>query len=536
MKSHTEGRTHVCSKCGRKFTRTDHLDRHQNNGDGCAGRHSSFDSQSVGKDGIDDARVQTVSRSASARSRRETITSHLNIDNDITTHLDHEPLLSNGSHLRGGRGTGSSLLRPGDPGPSKSNPSATVKTSARTKSATPKSVSKSNESATEQPNVTTLDLKPSNGTIEISSAVSSSESEEDEENEPGKRSKGGVDGAQDVQVAPVKQRSQRVFGNRNGVNDQDTEPAERRLQHGKAAAHLDEPPTQDKPPSGQEEPGAARWSTQSWGFSRLHQTENTNHESPQHQTPAPAAVVVTPVTEDEGFSEQDTYITALEDNRKVGSRSASAAASPRSSPAVSRRPARFLSHSPTPDASESEDETVEATAAKVPSPHVNNRDESDSDSSSDSSEDDHVELPDLPAGRVAAADIQADLPSSPPLATVPTLSLRVSPSDQSTPSQPHRPVEQTPVVPPTLQPSQAPRSSQSVSVQAVDRRRYTGFRSLREQLADTKAAQATTQKKSFDPRTISLGKLMKNTPLTGLGGDDESSDDESSSSSSSDSN
>jgi hypothetical protein len=532
MKSHTEGRTHPCSNCGRKFTRPDILLRHQRREE-C--RQSSFDSESVGKDGTDRDRVRTDSRSASVRSRGEKITPYLHVDNDINTRRNDVPLSSNESHLRGGKSSGSSLFENGDPSPIKNGPSATVKTSAKTKSATPKSASKSREILAEQPNVTTLDLKPSNGTIEVSSAESSSESEEDEENELDERSKVEVDGAHDAQAAAVEERSQRVFRNRNGINDQDVEPAERRFRHEEAAAHLDEPPTQDKPPSGQEELGAARWSTQSWGFSRLHQTENTNHESSQHQARAPAAAVVTPVTEDEGFSEQDTYITALEDNRKVGSRSASAAASPGSSPAVSRRPARFLSHSPTPDASESEDETVEATAAKVPSPHVNNRDESDSDSSSDSSEGDNVELPDLPAGRTAAADVQADLPSSPPLAKAPTLSPRVLPSNQSIPSQHRRPVQQTPVVPPTLQSSQAPRSSQSVSVQAVDRRRYTGFRTLREQLADTRAAQPTTQKKPFDPRTMSLGKLVKNTPLTGLGGDDESSDDESSSSSSSDS-
>ena len=55
---------------------------------------------------------------------------------------------------------------------------------------------------------------------------------------------------------------------------------------------------------------------------------------------------------------------------------------------------------------------------------------------------------------------------------------------------------------------------------------------MREQLADTKTAQATAQKKVFDPRTMSLGKLTKGKPITSLE-DDESSDDESSSSSSS---
>jgi hypothetical protein len=531
MKSHTGGRTHACSKCDRKFTRPDILLRHQR-GEEC--RQSSFDSESVGKDGTDHAPVRTDSRSDSVRSRREKITSYLDIDNDLNTHLDDVSLLTNGSHPRGGRSAGSSLLRTGDPGPSKSSPSATVKTSAKSRSAARSSISRSNRSADEQPNATTSYPKPTNGAVEISSAEPSPSNSSNTDDKLEKHNKVGVDGAQDAQASPAEKHSQHLSDSRKGINDPEAEPAEGQSQHEEVAVHIDGPPTQDKPPSGQEEAGAARWATQSWGFARLGQKDNTNNKSPQHQAPAPAAAVVTPVTEDEGFAEQDPYVTALEDNN-IGSQSASAVASPRSSPAASRRPARFLSHSPTPDASESEDDTVEATAAKIPSPHVNNREESESDSSSDSSEDEDGEMPDLPTGRVTSADVQADLPSSPPLTALPTLSPRVLHSDRSTTCQPRRLVQQTSILPPTLQSSQAPRSSQSVSVQAVDRRRYTGFRSLREQLADTRTAQATTQKQPFDPRTMNFGKLVKSTPLTGLGGDDESSDNESSSSSSSDS-
>ena len=262
--------------------------------------------------------------------------------------------------------------------------------------------------------------------------------------------------------------------------------------------------------------------------------ETNDNPKPTEELAPLAVAPAASASEDEDFAEQEIYSTAIEDNSSQ-SRSASAAASIRSSPAVSRRPARFLSHSPTPDVSESEDDSDEASVApsQVGSPQDKAEDESESESSSDDSDDEDVNMPGLPTESTADSNANAAPPSSPPLQTAEGSTTVVPEASQSTPSQTNRPAQRTPIPPPTQQSSQALRSSQSVSVQAADRRRYTGFRSLREQLADTKAAQATTQRKTFDPRTMSLGKLAKGKPPVGFGGDDDSSDDESSSSSSS---
>ena len=299
------------------------------------------------------------------------------------------------------------------------------------------------------------------------------------------------------------------------------------------------PLTQEKPPSGQGSTQAATWNVQPWGFGSLNKTKDTSDKPRKASEPeSRTAVPVASDSDDEGFAEPETYNTAVEDNLS-GSRSPSAAASIRSSPAVSRRPARFLSHSPTPVASESEDESDEVSVAhsRATSPHMNDKEEShsDSESSSDSSEDEDVEMPDLHAETTTDMNANAAPPSSPSSRTIRNSAHVVSQTSQPTPPQVSRPTQRTPIPLPTQEPSQAPRSSQSVSVQAVDRRRYTGFRSLREQLADTKAAQATAQSNTFDPRTMSLGKLAKGKPLINFGDDDESSEDESSSSSSSDS-
>ncbi|KAJ4983723.1 hypothetical protein SVAN01_10758 [Stagonosporopsis vannaccii] len=293
-----------------------------------------------------------------------------------------------------------------------------------------------------------------------------------------------------------------------------------------------------QPPSGQSSSQVAR-ADKGWSLESL---SHTNHASnmPQADNEHHAtmvAVSAAPTSEDEGFAEQDVYSTAIEDNASR-SRSNSANASLRSSPAISRRPARFLSHSPTPAASESEGDSDEASQAlsRATSPQANDRDESDSESSSiNSSDDDDVETPNPHANSIVGTNTNAAPASSPPAPGIRSSTPKNPQASRSTPTGNSPLVHRTPIPLPTQQSSQAPRSSQSVSVQAADRRRYTGFRSLREQLADTKAAQATTQKKTFDPRTMSLGRLMKGKPFAGLGaGDDESSDDDSSSSSSSD--
>lgn len=292
------------------------------------------------------------------------------------------------------------------------------------------------------------------------------------------------------------------------------------------------------PPSGQGSVEAVPWNAGSWNFGGPHKAAYTNNKREEdHGNQAHIASKSAHASEDEGFAEQETYSTAVEDN-VARSRSSSAAASVRSSPAVSRQPARFLSHSPTPDTSESEDDSdgASAVASRTALLHANGKDEteSESDTSSDSSDDEDEEIPNLHAEQSNDSNANAAPPSSPPQKGHMGSTPIIPATSQVTPSRTNGLTQRTPLPPPTQQSSQAPRSSQSISVQAADRRRYTGFRSLREQLADTKAAQATTQKKAFDPRTMNLGKLAKGKPLVGTGGDD-SSDDESSSSSDSDS-
>ena len=296
--------------------------------------------------------------------------------------------------------------------------------------------------------------------------------------------------------------------------------------------------TRGQPPSGQGSEQTVPWNAASWKFGQAGGTTHVNEQlGLDGAEQPPEATNTAPLLEDEGFAEQEIYSTAIEDNGSR-SRSSSAAGSTRSSPAISRRPARFLSHSPTPNTSESEDDSDEASAAafRDASAQVNGKDdtESESDSSSDSSDDEDVDTADLAAGSAIEDNTIAAPPSSPPLNGPTGSTPVVKATSQPTSSQIKPPVQRTPVPPPTQQSSQAPRSSQSVSAQAADRRRYTGFRSLREQLADTKTTQATAQKKVFDPRTMSLGKLTQGKPITSHE-DDDSSDDESSSSSSSES-
>ncbi|KAF3005828.1 hypothetical protein E8E13_008340 [Curvularia kusanoi] len=301
------------------------------------------------------------------------------------------------------------------------------------------------------------------------------------------------------------------------------------------------PNTQEKPPSGQNSDHSLPWNSASWNFGNIDKITRQDgqlEQEPDRKEHPLAATNTALAPEGEGFADQEVYSTAIEDNVSK-SRSSSVADSTRSSPAVSRRPARFLSHSPTPDTSESEDDSDEASAAAVraTSTQTNGKDESDSesDSSTDSSDDEDVEMTEFPPASTVKNNTASDPPSSPPLNGLTGSTPTVPATSQAVSSQMKPPVQRTPVPPPTQQSSQAPRSSQSVSAQAADRRRYTGFRSLREQLADTKTAQAATQKKVFDPRTMSLGKLTKGKPFTSLEENDESSDDESSSSSSSDS-
>lgn len=295
------------------------------------------------------------------------------------------------------------------------------------------------------------------------------------------------------------------------------------------------------------------WTSQEWGFRGLSQPNGTTdiHTEDARQqagTPSLSQAVADGTAGDDDLVDQGFRA----DDR---SRSVSAAVSTRSSPAVTRRPARFLSHSPTPEASASESESDESSAAAskaaTPPPENDKAEESDSDSDSDSdsssdSDESDPGIEDTEVQDVAVEQLPVSIartsanriPSSPPRLThLPNSTPLVPETSQVAFSQsdPYT-IHKTPV--PLPPPSQL-RSSQSVSAQAAARRptaRYAGFRTLREQLADTQTTPTATQTRTYDPRTMSLGKLAaKAKSGTVLGADDESSEDESSSSSSSDS-
>jgi hypothetical protein len=350
--------------------------------------------------------------------------------------------------------------------------------------------------------------EPTEDAIMISSRESSSTRYSDSLEEQLEPAADSVDGAAETSASRTEQPVASAHNGATTTADDDADEG-----YGEDEQGEDDPPTGAQPPTTDQQDGKTEsqptpWNTQSWGFGNIGQQNGAagnNEESPNPDNDP-----------------------ADETERK--SRSASVASSTRSSPAVSRQPARFLSHSPTPDASESEDTSDEASvgrskAASLEPTHEN--EDSDSSSSSDSSDDEDADMPDLPAESTTDSNTNAAPPSSPPLD-----------APKSTPlvpesSQPAALSHKTPVPLPSSQ--APPHSSQSVSAQAADRRRYTGFRSLREQLADTRAPKTITQTKTFDPRTMSLNKLAKGKPLVAFGGDDESSDEESSSSSDSDS-
>lgn len=287
------------------------------------------------------------------------------------------------------------------------------------------------------------------------------------------------------------------------------------------------------------------WNAESWNFCGVKASEATA-ETPSNdlvlekRSHSPSPVLSYGLNGVD--SEADQAAEADDDSRSM-----SPAVSTRSSPAVTRRPARFLSHSPTPEGSDGEDDSEEVSAApsKATTPEIANdgdESESESDSSSNSGdsgfEDEDTEMPAVPAGHdpVSTANANASaVPSSPPwLHNLPPNST-LPISETSQPSQSQLP-RKTPV---PLPPNAQIPSSQSVSSQAATRRpiaRYAGFRTLREQLADAKSTPTAVSKKPYDLRTMDLSKLIaKGKAAPGAlkrALEDDSSDDESSSSSS----
>jgi hypothetical protein len=240
--------------------------------------------------------------------------------------------------------------------------------------------------------------------------------------------------------------------------------------------------------------------------------------------------------------------------------SASGVDSTRSSPAVARQPARFLSHSPTPNNSSSEGESVAASPTPVETASSkltirrgeeidSDSSSSDSDSSSDESgqafditdaeaEDSNVEMVD------ATVETKADAaPSfSPPS---PQKSHRqVPPGSQPLPRKSEVPFPSTKSaieVPSTAPPPRTKLSASQPNPQtpATGPRRptYQKFPSIKEQLSAARSTPVIGQNnKGFDARTLKLSKLTKakqqgkkGVMLNENSSSDESSSDESSS-------
>jgi hypothetical protein len=272
---------------------------------------------------------------------------------------------------------------------------------------------------------------------------------------------------------------------------------------------------------------------------------------------------------------------------RIKSPSASAAVSSPTSPAVAHNPARFLSRSPaveevasesssssdsdqssSDDESEEEEEDAQAGAtadedahaamdedAQTPVVAVEEDDpgeEPDVDLQQDTQieeaaeeEEEHDQEPDAALREPETAPTEAPKSSAPPAVIhLPSSPPRINgstprvESSQLTPSQLKPQVRQTPIpLPSNLVRTPVP-SSQTNSTKRPNAR-YTGFRTLREQLADAETTPLTNGGKSYDPRTVDMTKLTAKTPskpgMANQLGVDDDSDDESSSDSSSDS-
>lgn len=300
-------------------------------------------------------------------------------------------------------------------------------------------------------------------------------------------------------------------------------------------------------------PGTAPWSSESWGFSGANQVDT------QEESAAKLSTNPQPDLDSEGSSEPEPEPAPESEVDVSKSRSASAANSARSSPAVSRRPARFLSHSPTPEKSNSEDESAvsrsrsRSQAASLQAASDNEVSESEDSSSGNSSsgsgseddsadengeENEDVEMAN--AEPVAVRPAASEPPSSPP--DVPRILASVIPATQSSQlgksSQPHS-IHRTPVPLPsnirrTTTPLRTvPRPSIPLSQRMTARRTtQSKFPSLSQQLQTAQSpALPASQTKKFDPKTSNFSKLVKSKGKATLHFSSDSEEDSSDSSS-----
>ncbi|KAF2683449.1 hypothetical protein K458DRAFT_419049 [Lentithecium fluviatile CBS 122367] len=293
----------------------------------------------------------------------------------------------------------------------------------------------------------------------------------------------------------------------------------------------------DNEPTGQEtDSKPAPWDSTSWGFGAVDQ-QNEVTEQAQVEIASRSRSKSTASSNSEGTTESEPESDA-EAVDEAKSKSASAANSTRSSPEVSRQPARYLSHSPTPAKSDSDEESETSRSrspSRVASPKVAKGVEDGSDESSggsDSSDESESENED-----VEMAD--ADPPSSPP--GIPPRPITLVPATQSSQlrgsSQPG--LRRDPAAIPSntplasaTQPTPRVSSARPTNVKPIPRRTaYSKFSTLSEQLNELRANPQSAQTlRKFNPKTQNLTQLKggKKLPF----GDDDDSEEESSSESS----
>jgi hypothetical protein len=295
-----------------------------------------------------------------------------------------------------------------------------------------------------------------------------------------------------------------------------------------------------------QDPGSnpAPWNSESWGFQSVGlpngDSKETNVERMDVENASGSRSESPSGPRSGGTTESEPELEAEDASN---SKSASAANSARSSPEMGRRPARFLSHSPTPDKSGSDEESETSRSrshSRAVSPKLANGDiDSDSDDSSDKSSDDasdasEDEDADEDDEKKLNGSPLADPPSSPPEVTPHPVTL--VPATQSSQlrnlSQATRRITPDPNTPLASATQPTPRASAGPirSRLARGRSAYTGFPTVGEQLASVKKDSAAKPEiKKFDPKTHSLGILSKG-KRNPFDGSDTSSDDSSSSS------
>ncbi|KAI8935636.1 hypothetical protein NX059_007164 [Plenodomus lindquistii] len=347
------------------------------------------------------------------------------------------------------------------------------------------------------------------------------------------------------------------------ASQDDVEPSE---SNGEPQAPVQEEVSRKSPVNGaesSEQPKSTQkttpWNTDSWNFGNIAAANGpakeplSNQEANAHITSSSHALWNgnMEITPENG--------SAREEENK--SQSASPAASNRSSPALTRRPARFLSHSPTlegSDAEEDESEEASASPSKATTPQVAAADEaSDSDSDSDSNSDSSsssesdTEMPDAPQSQPQPST--QNLASSPPqpLTQVPKSTPMVPETSQPTPSEPRTSqiYQKTPIplppssqIPSTATPTLArrttakpPASKTNTPQRPPIRPHNSRFSGLKDQLDVVNRLTSKNGKMGapLDVRTMDLQKLVapKKKPVVGgigvgLLGREESSDDE----------